>query len=361
MISSMPVFGVCGYSGSGKTTLLEAIIPALRAGNLRVAVIKHDCHGLRVDRKGKDSDRFFAAGADVFAQGPDQGFFRTHDTQADLQDVLRLLGPCYDMVLVEGHKTSPLARKIWLLADGERKPPPEAGKVEMILGRREDRAALALDWIEKGLKHAWQRVPVYAGVMVGGSSSRMGRKKHLLRYAGMTWIEHIAETVRPFVERTVLVGHASVPAPLRGLDVVCDVPGLAGPIAGMIAAMRWQPDASWLFMACDMPLISDAAVKWLLAQRRPGTWAILPRLGSGQDAEPLFAHYDFRSCRLLEQCRRPADMVRWKQVATPVVPGGLTKAWRNINTPGDVRSLLKRAADEADSTTRSHGGVRKKA
>jgi len=71
-----PVISVCGYSGSGKSTLLEAVIPRLIAQGLSVAVVKHNAHGFAVDREGKDSDRFFKAGATVALRGPDEQFFR---------------------------------------------------------------------------------------------------------------------------------------------------------------------------------------------------------------------------------------------------------------------------------------------
>ena len=66
----VPALGVCGWKGAGKTTLLEAVIPILRRRNLRVRVLKHDAHGIDLDHSGKDSDRMFRAGADVFLQGP---------------------------------------------------------------------------------------------------------------------------------------------------------------------------------------------------------------------------------------------------------------------------------------------------
>ena len=59
----IPILGLAGYSGTGKTTLLEKVIPLLKERGLRVAVIKHDVHGLDLDGKGHDSGRFAEAGA----------------------------------------------------------------------------------------------------------------------------------------------------------------------------------------------------------------------------------------------------------------------------------------------------------
>mgnify|MGYP001581247924 CR=1 FL=1 len=32
-----------------------------------------------------------------------------------------------------------------------------------------------------------------------------------------------------------------------------DVTGVGGPLAGILAALRWRPDANWIIAACDLP------------------------------------------------------------------------------------------------------------
>ncbi len=63
------ILGICGFKNTGKTTLIERLIPRLKTMGLEVLVIKHDSHGIDVDRPGKDSGRFFRAGVDVLLQG----------------------------------------------------------------------------------------------------------------------------------------------------------------------------------------------------------------------------------------------------------------------------------------------------
>ena len=59
VLQSEPVLAVCGFSGSGKTTLLESVVGELSRRGLSVGVVKHDAHGIQIDRPGKDSDRLF--------------------------------------------------------------------------------------------------------------------------------------------------------------------------------------------------------------------------------------------------------------------------------------------------------------
>jgi len=117
-----PAFlAVCGWSGSGKTSLIEQLAAELIAHGHKVLVIKRAGRRLEIDAEGKDTSRFYGAGADVFAYDQEQSFLRTHGPAAPV-DVVQHVGPGYDVVLVEGHKDTSLP-KVWLLRDGEDAPP----------------------------------------------------------------------------------------------------------------------------------------------------------------------------------------------------------------------------------------------
>ena len=211
MIDNLPIFGICGWSGSGKTTLIEQIVPRLTEKGLKVAVVKHDAHGIDVDRPGKDSDRLYRSGADVLLQGSHEEFVRLHRTeQSDLLAVLVSLVERYDLVLVEGHKTTPLP-KVWLLGDKETAPPEDIKNIAAVLPRDSDRLADVMPLLEKFLTKQWLKTPVLGCVLIGGKSTRMGTPKHLLRKKGRTWLGRTVKLVEQVSESTVIVGSGSVP------------------------------------------------------------------------------------------------------------------------------------------------------
>jgi molybdopterin-guanine dinucleotide biosynthesis protein A len=214
--------------------------------------------------------------------------------------------------------------------------PPEASPVVATLGRDEDRAGIVMRLLDDWLAALAKSTLVCAGMLFGGGSTRMGEPKHLLHAGGVTWLERAAQTIAPFVEQVVLLGGGEIPAGLRSLAVLPDVVDKRGPLAGMLAAMRWRPWATWLFAACDLPDLSADAVRWLLGTRAPGVWATLPRLSGAEGVEPLLAHYDFRAAPLLENCRAPSELTRLSQVLTPAPPAEIADAWRNVNTPAEL-------------------------
>jgi len=339
----LPVLGICGFSGSGKTTLIEAVVPRLQAKGLSVAVIKHDAHGVEVDRPGKDSDRFFQAGADVLLQGPGQEFLRTHGT-SDLHGRLGALAERYDLVLVEGHKQTPLP-KLWLLADREQHAPPEVRGILAPLPRGAGRPAALMDLLDVWLRRRWLKTPLLGCVLIGGKSTRMGRPKHLLRRGGRTWLERTVESLRQVTRGVVLAGGGQVPQALAHLVRLPDVPDASGPLAGILSAMRWAPRASWLVAACDLPNLSAEALRWLVSFRAPGTWAVLPKLPLSAGIEPLLAYYDLRAGPLLRQMAgagnfKPAEIARSPKVICPAPPERLAPAWRNVNTQADLGANL---------------------
>ncbi|MEN8191152.1 MAG: molybdenum cofactor guanylyltransferase, partial [Thermodesulfobacteriota bacterium] len=244
------------------------------------------------------------------------------------------------LVLVEGHAGSPV-EKIWLLSDGEDGEPAAAG-ISLVLGRSENRRAKCLSFIDDFLQEKQLRTPLWACILIGGRSSRMGQPKHLLAANQDTsWLERTVETVSPLVEGVALSGAGEVMESLESLPRIGDIPGLKGPMTGLLSAMRFQPRTSWLLIGCDMPSISSEAINWLLQNRLPGIWATMPRLSAKAPVEPLLACYDFRCRYLVEELavndiRRIRKIAKSSKVIKPVIPKEFVSAWHNINTPGEL-------------------------
>lgn len=187
----------------------------------------------------------------------------------------------------------------------------------------------------------WRQTPVWGCVLIGGKSSRMGRPKHLLPQEEKTWLERAVETLSPLVGQVVISGSGLIPDALADLPRVPDAPGLAGPLAGILAVMRWQPAVSWLVMACDLPDAQPESLRWLLEQRRPGIRAVLPDLNAGGRLEPLLAWYDFRCRPLLEEIAasgplRLHRLAEQEGICRAMPPAQLHGSWRNVNTPEEL-------------------------
>ena len=124
----MPVkaIGFIGRSGSGKTTLIERLIPLLAQRGLAVSALKHARHGFDMDRQGKDSFRFRAAGAtQVMIAAPERWALMTEvrGEPRQLDQLLAELAPC-DLVLVEGFRSAGSILRIEVRGPGPVEPLP---------------------------------------------------------------------------------------------------------------------------------------------------------------------------------------------------------------------------------------------
>lgn len=112
-------------------------------------------------------------------------------------------------------------------------------------------------------------------VLAGGRSSRFGdadANKAIATLGTRTLLGHVVDAVTLATRRPPVVAvrtadqretYADVLAP-RDVSFAFDDATLEGPLAGVIGAAD-AVDAPWLFCcACDMPLVSPAAIRWLV-------------------------------------------------------------------------------------------------
>ena len=101
-----PIVSIVGKSKSGKTTLIEGLIPELKSRGCRVATIKHVAHGMTFDEPDKDSWRHIQAGSEATAISSPSGIVLVKPTTSDaaLNEIVRLFGEDYDLILTEGFK-----------------------------------------------------------------------------------------------------------------------------------------------------------------------------------------------------------------------------------------------------------------
>ncbi len=194
-------------------------------------------------------------------------------------------------------------------------------------------------------------------ILAGGASSRMGRDKGLLDFAGVPLILHTARLLEPLVGEVTVVG-----SPTRyrkfGLRAIPDQsqiqhgparPGF-GPLAGIATALAATQSRWNLIVACDLPYLSPEWLDLLLSRAlRSRGDAVIPRTSRG--IEPLAAVYR-RECGApisaafergvrkvsdaIEELR--ADFVYAREWRT-IDPNGLIL--KNMNAPGDYEEALK--------------------
>jgi molybdopterin-guanine dinucleotide biosynthesis protein B len=100
------IVSIVGHSQSGKTTLLERLIPELRSRGYHVATVKHTYHRITSAQPEKDSWRHLQVGSEATVVSSPDKVILTEPvaSEATLDDIARLLGEDYDLILAEGFK-----------------------------------------------------------------------------------------------------------------------------------------------------------------------------------------------------------------------------------------------------------------
>ncbi|RMF52790.1 MAG: molybdenum cofactor guanylyltransferase [Bacteroidetes bacterium] len=180
-------------------------------------------------------------------------------------------------------------------------------------------------------------------ILAGGASRRFGREKARAVVAGRPMIERVYRAVAP-VAGTVLLsvrpGQEDYGLPVRRVE---DPVEGAGPLAGLLAGLEAAGTPWLLAVACDLPFLTEAVLRTLLAACRPGVDAVVPRTPDGR-RHPLCAAYATTVrpvvAEQLAAGRRAlhALLDRLEAVHLIDVPAA---PLRNINRPDDLPTDLR--------------------
>jgi molybdopterin-guanine dinucleotide biosynthesis protein A len=204
--------------------------------------------------------------------------------------------------------------------------------------------------------------PTLGLVLAGGLARRMGGgDKALLEIGGVTILHRVLDRLRPQCTEIILNANGD-PARFAatGLPVVADdVPGFAGPLAGILAGLDWaaahKPEVAWVAsVPGDCPFLPRDLVA-RLHQARLAAGLPLACAKSGDWRHPVVGIWpvEFRQNlrrALVEEdlhkievwtARHGVAIAEWP--ATPVDP------FFNVNTPEDAAAATRIAAQHVDT------------
>lgn len=140
--------------------------------------------------------------------------------------------------------------------------------------------------------------PLCGLAMVGGKSTRMGEDKSQLDYHGIPQKEYVKNIMTAHVDKVYISDAKSND---NTPDVLVDTFTGLGPFGGILTAFRQYPETAFLVLACDLPLVNEDAVKYLISKRNPAKLAttfLNPQTGF---ADPLFTIWEPKSYMVLLQ------------------------------------------------------------
>ncbi len=188
--------------------------------------------------------------------------------------------------------------------------------------------------------------PLYGLLLSGGESRRMRQDKAALDYLGEPQLLRAWRLLDQVTERAfVSVRDAQAADPLRAaLPQIVDRYPAVGPIAGILSAQAEHPDAAWLVLACDLPLLDATTLRGLISRRDPQLDATAYASSHDGLPEPLCAIWEPSSHAGLLQRHQdgshcPRKALGAMRILVLPSPGA---ALDNANTPAEREDIRRR-------------------
>ncbi|MDQ2798359.1 MAG: molybdenum cofactor guanylyltransferase [Armatimonadota bacterium] len=182
-------------------------------------------------------------------------------------------------------------------------------------------------------------------ILAGGQSRRMGTDKAVLKFGGMTLLERAARTALATGIPVLVAGRLRPDDwPLPEVDFVPDALPNCGPLGGLQTALR-HAACPVLALACDMPLLTPDALRWLSAQAATHSGEHGLEVLNNAQWEPLFSVYT-PACLPLIETRLAAGrlslhgLIESGDFGLADAPDWVAAQLVNINTPEELAELL---------------------
>ena len=177
----------------------------------------------------------------------------------------------------------------------------------------------------------------------------MGQDKALLQRDGKSQIGYLVELLEPLLDRVYVSARQDQrdePERRRYAQII-DRYSDMGPVAGILSALEEHPGADWLVVACDLPNVDEATIRYLLEYRSDETPFTAYRSTHDGLPEPLCAIYRSGSDASIRQfvdaglhCPRKMLIRSDTALLTQPNPASLD----NVNTPEDLSSSVLEGA-----------------
>jgi molybdopterin-guanine dinucleotide biosynthesis protein A len=351
---------ICGFSGTGKTTLCTRLIEQLRV-QYKVGFVKSDAHSFQMDKAGKDTARAWEAGAESVSIFDQRHFAMLRKGSWDMIH-RRTAYENDDFVLVEGRKQSVIAKLVMLGGDQDILKAYPAGELEPVLGYigtdhtpppgllrpyfQRDSVTEIGQFIVSYFQQRSPERPLHGLVLSGGESRRMQKDKALIEINGQTQLMRATGLLREKLDQVYISTRPGQRSARETSDteIIEDRLLNFGPVGGIISALLAKPNAAFLVVACDLPLLSGPVIENLIQHRDAMKFAT--GFLSSRDGlpEPLCAIYEPRILpRLLAfigmgyVCPRKVLL----NSACRLLPAPQADALFNMNFPSDLQAALK--------------------
>ena len=186
-------------------------------------------------------------------------------------------------------------------------------------------------------------------ILAGGKSSRMGQNKALMALGGKRLVDRVIEVMRSVFDELLLVTNTPEVYAALGVPMVRDVWPEKGSLGGVYSAIYHVATPYCLVVACDMPFLRAAVLRYLITQTAGYDVVVPDVLGELQTLHAIYS----KACLQPIERRLEANRLRivgfFPDVRVRTVTASELEpydpallAFQNLNTPEEFQAAEQR-------------------
>ena len=204
---------------------------------------------------------------------------------------------------------------------------------------------------------------INAIILAGGKNIRMqGEDKAFLKIDGRPIIEILIETLKPLVNKIIVVTNSPEKYNNYKVTLVADEVLGKGPLMGLYSGLKASSAQYNFVIACDMPFLNEALVNYMI-EKRDNYDALIPKIDD--ELHPLCGLYSKNRIPVIEEMLRkdsrqvrsvfPKINIRYllKEELEKVDPKLVSLL--NINTKDDFSKVIQSPHPALSPTVRGKG------
>jgi molybdopterin-guanine dinucleotide biosynthesis protein A len=183
--------------------------------------------------------------------------------------------------------------------------------------------------------------PVKGLILAGGKSTRMGEDKGQLHYHGMPQVDYLAQEFESLQMEHFISCRSDQ---YQNSQRITDKFDGLGPFGAITSAFQHDPNAAWLVVACDLPLVNKETFELLLKERDPSKTATCFYNPETDFPDPLITLWEPKSyMRLLEFLAMGYSCPRKVLINSDIKVVKLTNpaVLKNVNTKEEFETFAK--------------------
>jgi molybdopterin-guanine dinucleotide biosynthesis protein A len=186
-------------------------------------------------------------------------------------------------------------------------------------------------------------------ILAGGKSNRMGQNKALMSLGGKRLVDRVVEVMRSVFDDLLMVTNTPGVYADLGLPMVRDVWPEKGSLGGVYSAIYHVATPYCLVVACDMPFLQTAVLRYLITQINDHDVVVPDVLGELQTLHAIYS----KACLQPIERRLEANRLRivgfFPDVRVRTVTASELEpydpallAFQNLNTPEEFQAAEQR-------------------